>query len=197
MVKRRKFVIGLGALVAGSGAALGTGASVSSTMDRDANVNVVNDANGLLGLVDTTDGAVVREQENGELLIDFTASGNAGGANVDSVYRVGEGQPHQDPAFEIHNHDTVTRTVSISYKADTAGQSTGSTLQFRMNQNKFPDQKNTKVIQVGGGKASNGQTGTATYELPPGKMINVQIVVDSTNGETADDLSGTLTISSN
>ena len=196
MVNRRKFVIGLGALVAGSGAALGTGASVSSTMDRDANVNVVNDSDGLLALVDTTDGAVVRE-ESGELIIDFTADGNAGGVNVDSVYKVGPTRPHQDPAFEIYNHDTVARTVSISYKADTAGQSTGSILKFRMNKNKFPNQSSTKVLQVGGGKASNGQTGTATFQVQPGKMVNVQIVVDTTNGGTADDLSGTLTVSSN
>jgi hypothetical protein len=194
-MERRKFVIGLGALVTGSGAALGTGASVSSTMDRDANVNVVNDSNGLLALVDATDGAVVRE-ENGELLIDFTAGGNAGGANVDSVYKVGPTRPHQDPAFEIYNHDTVARTVSISYQADTAGQSTGSILKFRMNKNKFPNQSSTKVLQVGGGKASNGQTGTATFQVQPGKMVNVQIVVDTTNGGTADDLSGTLTVSS-
>jgi hypothetical protein len=164
-------------------------------MDRDANIDVVNDSNGLLALVDTTDGAVVRE-EGGELLIDFTADGNAGGVNVDSVYKVGPTRPHQDPAFEIYNHDTVARTVSISYKADTAGQSTGSILKFRMNKNKFPNQSSTKVLQVGGGKASNGQTGTATFQVQPGKMVNVQIVVDTTNGGTADDLSGTLTVSS-
>jgi hypothetical protein len=194
-MERRKFVIGLGALVAGSGAALGTGASVSSTMDRDANVNVVNDSNGLLALESTTDSDVVREK-NGELYIDFTAGGSAGGSNVNSVYRIGQGEPHQGQAFQIYNHDTVARTVTISYKADTAGQSTGSILKFRMNQNEFPNHKNTQVLQVGGGKASNGQTGTATYLLQPGQMVNVQIIVDTTNGGTAEDLSGTLTVSS-
>jgi hypothetical protein len=222
MVKRRKFVIGLGALVAGSGAALGTGASVSSTMDRDANVNVVNDSAGLLALVSDTQSGVVREV-NGELLIDFTADGNADGVNVNSRYQVGQfshfppgevdalqdevygswGDPYDDAAFYVVNNDTVSRDVTLTYTV--TGNLNGSQIYFQL-QDEDDDASNDVTDEILIPNVA-GRDNTATVTLDAGEKVGVSFQVDTgdgnpgfgtvTDGSTSEDLSGTLTISSN
>ncbi|WP_380680544.1 hypothetical protein [Salinigranum sp. GCM10025319] len=213
MVKRRKFVIGLGALVAGSGAALGTGASVSSTMDRDANVDVVTDDVGLLALRDETSGDVVRQKNDGQLAIDFTANGNADGVNVDSRYQVGsfnystpgEVDPIQasgqssvlnDPAFTITNQDTVERDVTLVYNLD--GSVGGSQIYFQSQHESGSWQHHVR------GPSGRRQSPN-THTLAPGETLAVSFQVDTgdgnpgfanTDGTPADDLSGTLDVSS-
>ena len=213
-MERRKFVIGLGALVAGSGAALGTGASVSSTMDRDANVNVVNDSNGLLALRDEIPSDVVRQRNDGQLVIDFTADGNAGGVNVDSRYQVGslnystpgEVDPIQasgqssvldDPAFTITNQDTVAREVTLVYNLD--GSVGGSQIYFQSQHE--PGDWEHHVRGPSGRRQSPN-----THTLDPGQTLAVSVHVDTgdgepgfanTDGSPTDDLSGSLNVSSN
>jgi hypothetical protein len=191
MVNRRKFVIGLGALVAGSGAALGTGASVSSTMDRDANIDVVNDSNGLLAVVvsDDVDSDVLRETSNGEFTIDFTANGNADGVNVNSQYQIGSlfgvgapmnengNSPSVNPAFEIVNNDDLV-----------------------------DDAEPTKNLVVEDGSTNPSATfttgaagGSRDDRLESAGEIGLSILVDTTGSgaTTSENLSGTLTISAN
>jgi hypothetical protein len=175
MVNRRKFVIGLGALVAGSGAALGTGASVSSTMDRDANVNVVNDTNGLVALESKTASDVVREA-NGELLIDFTADSSASGLNIDSRYQVGDVKPdtnrparvdpvggtgvvYTNPAFTITNHDTVTKELTVSYEVNS-----GNTL-YQDGSFLYIDIRGPDSSYVDGSNVGSGGPGTLDSEF--------------------------------
>ena len=90
-------LIGLGALAAGGAAATGTGAFTSFTASRNANLKVVGDSNGLVGLqVGDALGAgeVVGTDGNGELEIDFSSSNPhdvEGGTGVNDMakYQVG------------------------------------------------------------------------------------------------------------
>lgn len=92
MVKRRKMLIGMGALAAGGAAASGTGAFTAMTATRDADLQVVDDSNGLVGLaVGEARGADsrVHVDESGELYIDFSEDAEGTGVNDDAIYQVG------------------------------------------------------------------------------------------------------------
>lgn len=223
MVKRRKFVIGLGALVAGSGAALGTGAYTSASLERDSNIDVVNDASGVLALVSDTDSDVIRETSGGQLAIDFTANGNAGGVNVDSRYQVGQfshfppgevdalqdeafgswGDPYDDAAFFVQNNDTVSHDVTLTYTVE--GTISGSQLYFQL-QDADDDASNDVTDEILIPNVA-GRDNTASVTLDPGEKVGVSFQVDTgdgdpgfgagTDGSTSEDLSGRLTISSN
>jgi hypothetical protein len=223
MVKRRKFVIGLGALVAGSGAALGTGASVSSTMDRDANVNVVNDSDGLLAIVVSEDveSDVLRETGDGEFTIDFTANGNADGVNVDSQYQIGSlfdvgapmntdgNSPTVNPAFQIVNNDTVPRSVTVEYQHTGSLNQNGSKMIIQARpapNNLVGNGEPTKNLVVEDGSTNPSATfttgaagGSRDDRLQSAGAIGFSILVDTTgSGATKqEDLGGTLRISSN
>lgn len=54
-MERRKFMIGVGSLAAGSAAAMGTGAFNFANVERGMNVNVADDSNAFLALNDTSD----------------------------------------------------------------------------------------------------------------------------------------------
>lgn len=98
-MERRKFVIGLGALAAGSGAALGTGAFSQATADgREIEVEVVDDTEGYLGFVIDNDevqnGQYADLDDEGNLVLSFDddagsstfAPGSGQGINNNSVY---------------------------------------------------------------------------------------------------------------
>jgi hypothetical protein len=91
MVKRRKMLIGMGALAAGSGAALGTGATNNFDVnDRSTSINVVADGNtGVIGLLDRTSGDIVNTDGNKKLEIDFAEYGASDGVPKDSVIELG------------------------------------------------------------------------------------------------------------
>jgi len=63
MANRRKFLAGIGALASGSAAAVGTGAFTSVSANRDVTIDVVDDANALLGI----DGS---NASNGDYLVE-------------------------------------------------------------------------------------------------------------------------------
>ena len=90
-MERRKFVIGLGALASGSAAAMGTGAFTAAELDgRTANIGVVNDSNGLIGLKAGSSEYVTNSGGSGnELMIDLSSTGGGEGVNPNSTYQVG------------------------------------------------------------------------------------------------------------
>jgi hypothetical protein len=119
MVKRRKFVIGLGALAAGSGAAMGTGAfSSASIEDRSVNVAVNNDMNSQIALVPGGDPDISLSSNPGELQLDLTgASGE--GVNIGSQYTWGDpNDPANDHAFKLVNNDDSGESYSVEMTYD-------------------------------------------------------------------------------
>jgi hypothetical protein len=82
-MQRRKFVVGLGSLAAGSAAAMGTGAFGSVEATRTVGVNVAHDGNAYLGLEEASPYA---EIDGHQLILDFEGNNNGGhGINADSV----------------------------------------------------------------------------------------------------------------
>ena len=135
-MERRKFVIGLGALAAGSSAAVGTGAFTAAELSgRDVGVTVSDDSDGLVALRAGSTEFV--EQEGGELGIDV--SNEDAGVNPNSKYQIGQipsnlaDQPalggttplsegsnmHEDDhAFKIVNQSPSTQDIEVDVDMD-------------------------------------------------------------------------------
>ncbi|MGM0397468.1 MAG: DUF1102 domain-containing protein [Halobacteriota archaeon] len=84
-MQRRKFLAGMGSLAAASAAAVGTGAFNFANVEREADINVTNDANAFLALKATSGYA---DDSGGTLSINFNEDANAmgDGINQDSDY---------------------------------------------------------------------------------------------------------------
>ncbi|TKX62968.1 DUF1102 domain-containing protein [Halorubrum sp. ASP1] len=90
MANRRKFITGLGALAAGSAAAVGTGAFTSVSANRDVSVAVADDADALLS-IDTVSGAANSEYvdtsgDAASITIESDAGGT--GLNDDALTKI-------------------------------------------------------------------------------------------------------------
>jgi len=91
-MERRKFVVGLGALAAGSSAAVGTGAFTAAELERSSTINVVDDTNGLIGLEAGSETDFVSDSSGSsgnELEIDLTSNEGGDGVNPNSTYQIG------------------------------------------------------------------------------------------------------------
>lgn len=197
-MKRRTLLFGVGSTAIGGGTLVGSGAFSSASMEREANIDVVNDSDGLLALVDTTESEIVRQTEAGELTIDFTA-GSGEGVNVNSEYQIGAiddnvfsedpldaGSPQDDPAFQIVNNDTVDHEVGVEYAFENDAGS--SAIYFQ--------------LENSGGESAeiwwrdSGDNGLSdTITVTPGESVGVSAYIWTTDGEVGDDLTGALTVS--
>jgi len=120
-MERRKFVVGLGALAAGSSAAMGTGAFTQMQTDgRDASIAVTNDSDGLIALVPDLNGDLV-EEDGGELDIDV-ADAMGDGINVNSVYEFGEFDNEIElDRQDFHEESPLISWLGTEYNDDTKG----------------------------------------------------------------------------
>lgn len=199
---RRKFVIGMGSLAAGGAAALGTGATSITNSGRNADMNVVRDDNGVLGLEDTLSGDLVNFT-NDELEIDFT-EGDAHGVSVGAEVILGEinfsSGNATAPAFQVRNQGTRKYVLDYSYTLDDPNglNSNGSKLAFH---NFYDTHYNALEISDStvDSNGKNSVTGfLSNYDgLRVGEAVDFAIYVDTTgpNASTSEDLSGELTIS--
>ena len=176
-------------LVAGiilvAGVSVGTSAFTTAQVDRQANVDVVADETGLLGLTDGNSGDLVFQDGSGQLGIDFTA-GSAGGANTNALFELGNpADPNGSQAFMITNNDVESHTINTNYNANTTDASTDDNLKFEIY-----DGSGALVDTV----SANGNT--ASFEAGANTAHYVVITVDT--GHSSDllgpdaDLSGTL-----
>lgn len=104
-MNRRNVLVGIGAIVAGGGAALGTGAFSQVSAERDVSVSVADDANAFLAIAvheDRTSGDFVEENDDGSRTIvefDFSGDTNDDGLNDEAV-------------TDFHNLITITNNGS-------------------------------------------------------------------------------------
>lgn len=159
----------------------------TATLERDTNVNVVGDANGVIALTDGNSGGVVKEKSNGELTIDFRV-GSASGVNVNSTYELGnQSSPLSEQAFNITNQDGVSHTIELDYTV-----SDGSGVGDSANSTEFQvyDSTGTRVATVS--EEDSGQT----FSANSGETFVVVVVVDTTMSgvDKNSDLSGTLNV---
>lgn len=176
-------------LVAGlllvAGVSVGTSAFTTAEVDRQANVDVVADDVGLLGLTDGNSGNLVYQNSSDQLAIDFT-NGSADGANTDALFRLGDpADPSGSQAFIITNNDAESHVINASYNASTSDASTPENLKFEIYDS---GGENVGTISASGE--------TASWDASANTAYNVVVTVDTGHSTTVltsgDDLSGTL-----
>lgn len=179
-MERRKFIIGVGSLAAGSAAAMGTGAFTSVSADRDVAVTVSDDTDAYLGLQDSgTANDAYFTTSDGEHSVDFdqidndsSTSGDQGGAGVNpNAETVAEG------VFQIVNQGTQEVSISLSGGGDVSTQ----------------DQSTAISAPSSAGINASLDSDAADAVLGTGESIEVDFAITSSNSN----LSGTLTIDAN
>jgi len=175
-------------IVLAAGVGVGTSAFTTAQVDRQANIDVVADNTGLLGLTDGNSGELVFQNEQSQLGIDFTA-GTADGANTDARFELGNpDDPANSQAFVITNNDAESHVINANYNANTTDATTEDNLRF-------------EVYDSNGDSAGTiSASGTeASFDAAANEQFYVVITVDT--GHSSDllkpnaDLSGTLEFS--
>ncbi|TKX38617.1 hypothetical protein EXE41_18820, partial [Halorubrum sp. SD690R] len=105
---------------------------------------MTSDDSALIALSDTEEsGEIIRQNGQGELVIDFTANGSADGVNPNSRYQIGEVEaneaatdpvyndlfsqtPYDKPAFNVKNQSSEEREVKLEYTTDSVDEDTNS-----------------------------------------------------------------------
>lgn len=176
-------VIALGLVIAS--AAIGATAYTTGTVERQSNVNVVSDDQGLIALEDGTSGNLVQQNNTGALEINF-AQGGASGVNTASHYELGDpNNGNASTAFNITNLDGESHDLTVEYLNAGGTSDTDANIQF-----KIYDDTGTEVATVSEESTSHTISGVGA-----GTTHHVVIVVDTHGLDTTADLSGTLTVS--
>jgi hypothetical protein len=169
-------------------ASFGATAFTSATVERQANVDIVNDNAGLLALTDGNSGNLVFQDANGQLAIDFE-KGTATGANVNATFELGNpADPSSSQAFNITNQDDESHQINVLYEQVDNGNTDEN-----LNISVYNDKGNIVDSATEEGKIAN-------INADAGQNFNVVITVDtggggvSTNLENTDDLSGTISV---
>ena len=186
-MKRRNVVLGLGGLIAGGGALIGTGAFDTVEAERTVSVETAGDADAFLGLEDARGDGEYVEADNGTIQINL--DGNTEGAeglnqNADTTFR---------ELVEVTNQGTQTvETINLEmFTPD--GENTGADNDVGDQTFWFP------IDEVeGGGQDLIGNNddilgqGDTPDQLAPGDAINFGIEVRLTEDELHGDGDGDL-----
>ncbi len=129
-MNRRNVLVGLGGVVAGGGALLGTGAFTTVEAQRTVTVNAAGDASALLGFAEAGDGigSNVVDIEDGLLVIDFDeAARGSQGVNLNGLTTVGDvdidGSSVDTEALTITNNGTQTVDINFDIEFSNANES--------------------------------------------------------------------------
>lgn len=206
-MNRRTFLIGTGALAAGSAAAIGTGAFTETSADRGVAVETAADSEALLGL-EAGDCGLVRGTESGALTINLDGDGAIGsGVNLDATTTIGDPtNPTDEYAFKVINQGTQDLMFKMNYYfqdttwIENKGQDQ-SYLEFLVANGggssasrTYPDQRGyNKDYSLGNPEGSGFGDNTGNYKFNVGEEYYVVITVDTSgaNASPEDDLSGT------
>jgi len=222
-MERRKFVMGLGVLAAGSSAAVGSGAVNSAVLnDRTTSIDITTDQNSLIGLA-PGNSEVVYQSEGGQLVVDFSNGSNSGsGVNPDSTYQIGNVSSDAVDAFENLSVNTGGPDVSTEDILQTAAMdNNGWGYAFKMmNQTTtphdislfytggVPDGMTVVLFGEGGGDtagaasfagglpaSSSDGNRLGGFPLPAGEDFYVSMLVATNNNASPEDsLNGSLTV---
>jgi len=86
---RRKVLVGLGGILAASGALVGSGAFGQLTASRDGDIPITNDSDSLVALEQGPGTGEIIQENDGQLTIDFSAPSNSEGVQADTTYQIG------------------------------------------------------------------------------------------------------------
>lgn len=211
-MNRRDVVVGLGALVGTGAAASGTGAFAAAEATRQATIDVVDDSDGLVGLVANEAVAGVRMNDGGELTISL--GGGDPGVNVGSVYQFGAfvsdsgvgnitggtfsvvtdddpsdlsgGQSSLESALAVVNQSAEDLSVTIDFELnDTASGGTEYAFELQSSQGGNGARE---------GLATSPITGQLTAQLATGESIGLSFIINALDGLTTDAVAGSLSI---
>ncbi len=162
---------------------VGSGAFTAASVDRSATTDVVTDDGGLVGLTDGNSGPLVFQNADGQLEIDVT-NGTAQGLTSGATFELGDPEnPGETQAFTIRNNDAEEHDMTVAYTLDSDDSTDSENVKFRIFDSNA--QEVATVTEEG-----SGETITATA----GQSFNVVVIYDTTDSQTSDDLSGTLSI---
>ena len=214
-MKRRDVVVGLGAIVGTGATASGTGAFGAAEVSRQAEIDVVDDSDGLVGLVANEAIAGVRMDSSGELTVSI--GDDDPGVNVSSVYQFGafvtddgveditgdtfsvvtegdpsdmsEGQDSLESAFAVVNQSAEDLSVTVDFRLNDdidGGTEYAFELQSSQSGNGTREGLATSPITT---------TDQLTAQLATGESIGVSFVINALEGVVTDDISGSLSVS--
>ena len=181
MANRRSVLIGLGGLVAGGGALLGTGAFTTVEAERTVNVQTAGDASAFLGLTPARDGDEFVSETDGTIQIDLDGTdADADGLNQNAKTTFRNLVTVSNNGTQEVNSLTLTMAVS----GGSGNVNANDTFEFTVS----PDDGNDNQDTVSNG--SNILTGSndISSTLGSGDSINFGIVIDLLNGGDDGDL---------
>lgn len=159
-------------------------AFTTGSVDRQANIQVVNDSQGLIGLEDGTSGDQIRLNESGALLIDMSTDEGAAGLNAEAKFEFGNpDNPTNQTAFTITNNDAETHDVSLGYATDSDDGNSADNIQFRI----YDSAGLVGTVSEETGEVTAAGTG-------PGETLYVVMVVDTRGVDGGTSYNGTVTV---
>ena len=164
-LNRRNTLIGLGSLVAGSGALIGTGAFSSVEADRSVTVNTAGDGAANIQLSAKSPEATVSD---GTLSVDLSK------INFDAVTDFGE-------VFGITNNTAGSSDINVHLEVG-GDDSTGATVNGGKIENTF-DGQTVEIDFTASGTSFAGSGNSIT--IPSGNTENVSIKIDTTGVDTS------------
>ncbi|KAB1187474.1 MULTISPECIES: hypothetical protein [Haloferax] len=189
-INRRNILLGLGAIVGGGGALIGTGAFSSVSAARSVTANTTGDGSAYLE-IESSSNYVVDDTGTNELEISLTAEGNntaSSGFNDDAITTLNNVLTITNNAAADSSGSAPTIDVGFSTTTPTAGDSPPSTP---------TSGKATVTLDDGNGKEARvtfyldtavGSSTTPAVPLTAGESATVNVEIDTT-GNT--DFSGT------
>ncbi|WP_434522742.1 hypothetical protein [Halorubrum sp. AS12] len=185
MASRRSVLIGLGGLVAGGGAILGTGAFDTVEAQRTVSVETTGDADALLGLTPATRGDdgdneyVTQEDET--ISIDLTDSDDASGLNRNARTTLRN-------LVQVTNQGTQTvDTLGLEFSDAPDEITVSDTFSFTVD---YSDDDGEDMVAHPGD--NNGAANILTdqnnipSELPPGRAVSFGLEIDLIDGGTSE-----------
>ncbi|MCU4975008.1 hypothetical protein OB955_20055 [Halobacteria archaeon AArc-m2/3/4] len=113
-MNRRNVLLGLGTIVAGGGAALGTGAFSQVETERTLSIDAAGDADAFVGFEvnDAIESSAIND-DGGTLGIDLSSGfGNGDGVNLDAITKIGAGDAVDDSDSSNGNIETHAFTIT-------------------------------------------------------------------------------------
>lgn len=181
------------ALLVAAVSIIGAASYTQATVDRNANINVESDSAALVGLtvgngIGTADDSV--KAVNGNLVLNLD-DGTGVNGNATFHYGADTNRDRSNTAFNVTNNDDSSRTFKLSYAQSTASDGTNPNVQFDVYS--YDSAATTPWSQVG---TVTEESGTVSPTLAAGEDLYVFVTVDTDTGNlgSADDLSGTFTV---
>jgi hypothetical protein len=186
-VSRRNVLIGLGSLVAGGGAILGTGAFTSVQAERTVNVETAGDASAFLGFSPASGSNGAYAEESDGLLqinLDGTDNSNADGLNQDAITRI------EDIVETANNGSQAVTVLTFEINVSGADQNDGDVEDaFSITSTDLDADEDVTIAADGNTNILDedvAPNGNGHDSLDPGEAFNWGISIDLLNSGVSD-----------